>query len=252
MALTFDYKVRDRSGQLIEGKLEGDSLPLVVGRLREMGYLPVTVTPAAGPGLKTEIVIPGFTDRIKPKEVAVFSRQFATMVDSGLSISRSLAVLATQTENKYLAQKIHQIRDDVESGLALSAALAKHPKVFDHLYVSMIRAGEIGGSIDTVLKNTANQLEKQVELNRKVRGAMTYPHRGRRGHRDHLHRDDDGGGAGVQEAVQDPGRAASPSDADHHQDLQRAAELGAVSWSWRSWWRASSGSVGGSRPNRGG
>jgi type IV pilus assembly protein PilC len=175
MALTFDYKVRDRAGQLIEGKLDGDSLPLVVGRLREMGYLPVTVKPAPKAGLKTEIVIPGFTDKIKPKEVAVFSRQFATMVDSGLSISRSLAVLATQTENKYLAQKIHQIRDDVESGLALSAALAKHPKVFDHLYVSMIQAGEVGGSIDTVLKNTANQLEKQVELNRKVRGAMTYP-----------------------------------------------------------------------------
>ena len=175
MALTFDYKVRDRSGQLIEGKLEGDSLPLVVGRLREMGYLPVTVTPAARAGLRTEIVIPGFTDRIKPKEVAVFSRQFATMVDSGLSISRSLAVLAAQTENKYLATKIREIRDDVESGLSLSAALAKHPKVFDHLYVSMIRAGEIGGSIDSVLKSTADQLEKQVELNRKVRGAMTYP-----------------------------------------------------------------------------
>ncbi len=175
MALTFDYKVRDRSGQLIEGKLDGDSLPLVVGRLREMGYLPVTVTPAAGAGLKTEIVIPGITDRIKPKEVAVFSRQFATMVDSGLSISRSLAVLATQTENKYLAAKIRAIRDDVESGLSLSTALAKHPKVFDHLYVSMIRAGEVGGSIDTVLKSTAEQLEKQVELNRKVRGAMTYP-----------------------------------------------------------------------------
>jgi type IV pilus assembly protein PilC len=175
MALTFDYKVRDRSGQLIEGKLDGDSLPLVVGRLREMGYVPVAVTPAASAGLKTEIVIPGFTDRIKPKEVAVFSRQFATMVDSGLSISRSLAVLATQTENKYLAEKIRQIRDDVESGLSLSAALAKHPKVFDNLYVSMIQAGEIGGSIDTVLKSTAEQLEKEVELSRKVRGAMTYP-----------------------------------------------------------------------------
>jgi type IV pilus assembly protein PilC len=86
-----------------------------------------------------------------------------------------LAVLATQTENKYLAEKIRQIRDDVESGLSLSAALSKHPKVFDHLYVSMIQAGEIGGSIDTVLKSTAEQLEKQVELNRKVRGAMTYP-----------------------------------------------------------------------------
>jgi type IV pilus assembly protein PilC len=175
MALTFDYKVRDRSGQLIEGKLDGDSLPLVVGKLREMGYLPVTVKPAARGGLKAEIVIPGFTDRIKPKEVAVFSRQFATMVDSGLSISRSLSVLAAQTENKYLADKIQQIRDDVESGLSLSAALAKHPKVFDNLYVSMIRAGEVGGSIDLVLKSTAAQLEKEVELSRKVKGAMTYP-----------------------------------------------------------------------------
>ena len=106
MATTFDYKVRDRSGNLIQGQLDGDSLPVVVGRLREMGYLPVSVTPAAGAGLKTEIVIPGFTDRIKPKEVAMFTRQFATMVDSGLSISRSLAVLANQVENKFLGQKL--------------------------------------------------------------------------------------------------------------------------------------------------
>ncbi len=175
MALTFDYKVRDKSGKLIEGKLEGDSLPLVVGRLREMGYLPVTVTPVSGGGLKREIMIPGFTDRIKGKEVAVFTRQFATMVDSGLSISRSLAVLASQIENKYLAQKVQEVREDVEAGMSLSAAMAKHPKVFDSLYVSMVQAGEIGGSIDTVLKNTADQLEKQVELNRKIKGAMTYP-----------------------------------------------------------------------------
>jgi type IV pilus assembly protein PilC len=175
MALTFDYKVRDQSGNLIEGKLDGDSIPLVVGRLRDMGYLPVSVTPTSGPGLKTEIVIPGFTDRIKQKDVAVFARQFATMVDSGLSISRSLNVLSTQVENKYFAAKIRQIRDDVESGSQLSVALAKHPKVFDTLFISMIQAGEVGGSIDTVLKNTSEQLEKQVELNRKIRGAMTYP-----------------------------------------------------------------------------
>jgi type IV pilus assembly protein PilC len=175
MALTFDYKVRDTSGNLIEGKLDGDSLPLVVGRLREMGYLPVTVRPSARARLKTEIVIPGFTDRIKPKEVAVFTRQFATMVDSGLSISRSLSVLSTQVENKYLAQIIRDVRDDVESGLALSESLAKHPKVFDNLYVSMVQAGEVGGSIDIVQRNTSDQLEKQVELNRKIKGAMTYP-----------------------------------------------------------------------------
>jgi type IV pilus assembly protein PilC len=175
MATTFDYKVRDKAGNLIQGQLDGDSLPVVVGRLREMGYLPVSVTPAPGAGLKTEIVIPGLTDRIKPKEVAVFTRQFATMVDSGLSISRSLSVLANQVENKYLGQKLRSVREDVEAGSSLSAALAKRPKVFNNLYVSMVQAGEVGGSIDTVLKNTAEQLEGQVELNRKIRGAMTYP-----------------------------------------------------------------------------
>ena len=175
MATTFDYKVRDQSGNLVEGSLDGDSLPIVVGRLRQMGYLPVAVTPAKKAGLKTEIVIPGFTDKIKPKEVAVFTRQFATMVDSGLSISRSLAVLAGQVENKYFAAKLRDVHDDVEAGISLSRALAKHPKVFDSLYVSMVEAGEAGGSIDIVLKNTAATLEKQVELNRKIRGAMTYP-----------------------------------------------------------------------------
>ena len=98
MTTTFDYKVRDKSGNLIEGKLEGDSLPLVVGRLREMGYMPVSVIPAGSDGLRTEIVIPGVTDRIKQKEVAVFTRQFATMVDSGLSISRSLTTCAARSK----------------------------------------------------------------------------------------------------------------------------------------------------------
>src|SRR5580700_10971247 len=167
MALTFDYKVRDQTGNLIEGKLEGDSLPLVVGRLREMGYLPVTVTPAPGRGMKAEIVIPGFSDRIKPAEVSVFTRQFATMVDSGLSINRSLAVLSTQMENKFLSQVIREVREDVESGTSLSGSLAKHPKVFNNLYVSMVRSGEIGGSIDTVLRSLADQLEKTEGLRRK-------------------------------------------------------------------------------------
>jgi len=175
VATTFDYKVRDQMGNLVEGTLDGDSLPIVVGRLRQMGYLPVAVTPAKGAGLKTEIVIPGFTDKIKPKEVAVFTRQFATMVDSGLSISRSLAVLAAQVENKYFAAQLREVHEDVEAGISLSRALGKHPKVFDSLYVSMVEAGEAGGSIDIVLKNTAATLEKEVELNRKIRGAMTYP-----------------------------------------------------------------------------
>jgi len=175
VSTTFDYKVRDQMGNLVEGKLEADSIPVVVNRLREMGYLPVSVTPAKGKGLKTEIIIPGFSDRVQPKEVAVFTRQFATMVDSGLSISRSISVLANQVENKHFAAVLRTVHDDVDSGTNLAAALRKHPKVFDDLYVAMVAAGEVGGSIDLVLRNIAENLEKQVELNRKVRGAMTYP-----------------------------------------------------------------------------
>ncbi len=175
MATTFDYKVRDRNGNLIEGSLDGDDLGLVVNRLRTMGYLPISVTPSVARGFGRALVIPGLTDRIKGKDVAVFTRQFATMVDSGLSISRALAVLSAQVSNDVFAQILRDVREDVESGLSLSAALAKHPKVFDELYVSMVRAGEIGGSIDVVLRTVATHLEKQVELSRKIRGAMAYP-----------------------------------------------------------------------------
>ena len=175
MSTTFDYKVRDRSGNLIEGTLDGDNLGLVVGRLRSMGYLPVSVTPATASALRFDVVIPGVTDRIKSKDVAVFTRQFATMVDSGLSISRALSVLSAQVVNKRFAQVIRDVRDGVESGRSLSDALSQHPKVFDELYVSMVRAGELGGSIDVVLSSIATQLEKQVAIARKIRGAMTYP-----------------------------------------------------------------------------
>ena len=175
MSTTFDYKVRDRSGNLIEGTLDGDNLGLVVGRLRSMGYLPVSVTPATASALRFEVVIPGVTDRIKNKDVAVFTRQFATMVDSGLSISRALSVLSAQIANKRFAQVIRDVRDGVEAGRSLSDALGQHPKVFDELYVSMVRAGELGGSIDVVLRSVATQLEKQVAIARKIRGAMTYP-----------------------------------------------------------------------------
>ncbi len=172
---TFDYKVRDRGGNLIEGSLDGDSLGLVVSRLRSMGYLPVSVTPTNTRSLRSTLEIPGVTDRIKGKDVAVFTRQFATMVESGLSISRALSVLSGQVTNRHLAEIIREVRDGVESGLALSDALARHPKVFDELYVSMVRAGELGGSIDVVLKTVATALEKQVSIARKVRGAMAYP-----------------------------------------------------------------------------
>jgi type IV pilus assembly protein PilC len=175
MPETFQYKVKDKTGKVVEGSLEAENAQLVVGKLREMGYVPIEIQQAGGGGLKRELKIPGFTDRVKLKDVAVFSRQFATMINSGLSLLRSLYILAEQTENKALGEIINQVRLDVEKGSSLSAALAKHPKAFNRLYISMVRAGEIGGVLDSVLLRLADTIEKQVELRRKVKSAMTYP-----------------------------------------------------------------------------
>jgi type IV pilus assembly protein PilC len=175
MALTFDYKVRDRSGKLVEGQLEGDSMPLVVGKLREMGYLPIEVTQKSKVRMDKELHIPGLTNRVKLTEIAVATRQMATMIDSGLSVVRSLVILAGQVENKELARVLGEVRTDVERGSSLSAACAKHPKVFNTLFITMVQAGEAGGHLDAVLLELASNMEKQAALRRKVRSAMTYP-----------------------------------------------------------------------------
>ncbi len=175
MAETFAYKVKDRAGKLVEGSLEAENAQLVVSKLRSMGYVPIEIQQQSGVNVHRELKIPGFSDRVKLKDIAVFSRQFATMINSGLSLLRSLYILAEQTESKPLADVVNQVRQDVERGASLSQALAKHPKAFSRLYVSMVRAGEIGGSLDTVLLRLAETIEKQVELRRKVKSAMTYP-----------------------------------------------------------------------------
>jgi type IV pilus assembly protein PilC len=175
VALTFDYKVRDRAGSLVEGQLEGDSMALVVRRLREMGYMPISVTPKSAVNLKTEIKIPGISDRVKLREIAVITRQLSTMVDSGLSVVRSLGILASQVENQELARVLNVVRLDLEHGSSLSVACAKHPKVFSHLFCTLVQAGEIGGNLDEVLANLADTIEKQAQLNRTIRSAMTYP-----------------------------------------------------------------------------
>ena len=175
MSLTFEYKVRDKSGGLVEGQLDGDSMALVVRRLREMGYMPISVTPKSAVNLKTEIKIPGLSNRIKLREIAVMTRQLSTMVDSGLSVVRSLGILGAQVENPELARILTDVRLDLEHGSSLSMACAKYPKVFSHLYCTLIRAGEIGGNLDDVLKSLADTIEKQAQLNRTIRSAMTYP-----------------------------------------------------------------------------
>jgi type IV pilus assembly protein PilC len=175
MAETFAYKVRDRGGKLLEGTLEADSQQLLIGKLRSMGYMPIDIQQQSSQTMSRDLSMPFFGSRVKLKDVAVMSRQFATMINSGLALLRALNILADQTESKPLAAIINQVRIDVEKGSSLSAALSRHPKAFSRLYVAMVRAGEIGGALDSVLLRLAETIEKQVELRRKVRSAMTYP-----------------------------------------------------------------------------
>jgi type IV pilus assembly protein PilC len=175
MATTFAYKVRDQAGNLVEGQLEADDQALVVGKLRQMGYTPISVQARTKATFSSNVSIPGLTNRVKLKDLAVFSRQFATMLNSGLTLIRALAILAEQTENQNLARTIAEVRNDVEKGSSLSIALARHPKTFNRLYIAMVRSGEIGGVLDAVLTRLADTIEKQVELRRRVRSAMTYP-----------------------------------------------------------------------------
>ncbi len=174
-ATNFDYKVRDREGNLISGVLEADSMSIVAAKLRDMGYAPVEIKPTGRVNLRMEIRIPGLSDRVKLKDIALMSRQLATMVASGLSLVRSLSVLADQIESKPLREAMLAVKQDVEEGSALSTALEKLPKIFPPLYISMVRAGEVGGQLDTVLLKVSTTLEKQVALRHKVRSAMAYP-----------------------------------------------------------------------------
>ena len=172
--LTFQYSVRDRSGKIVTGKLEAESQAAVVQKLRSMGYAPMSIT-QANAGMNKELSIPGFAARVRLKDLAVMSRQFATMINAGLSLLRALTILSEQTENKTLARVLGEVRNDVEIGVSLSAALAKHPDVFPALMVNMCRAGEVGGFLDSVLLQIAANYEAEVKLRSKIKSAMTYP-----------------------------------------------------------------------------
>ncbi|MEZ5169794.1 MAG: type II secretion system F family protein [Acidimicrobiia bacterium] len=175
MPSTYAYKVRDSAGKVVEGTLEADSANLVVGKLQGMGYTPISVEEEADNRLQMEIKIPGLTNRVRLKDLAVFSRQFATMINSGLTLLKSLSVLEEQTESEELGKVVREVRLDVERGSSLSVALARRPKVFNSLYVAMVKSGETSGTLDQSLERIAHTIEKQVQLRRKVISAMTYP-----------------------------------------------------------------------------
>lgn len=171
----FEYKARDRSGRVHGGEMEANSSAAVAKSLRDRGLMPLKVDEVRTSALQKEIKLPGFGRRIKQKEMAIFSRQLATMVNSGLTLIRALMILEQQAENPALRDVINQVRSKVEQGVSLSAALEEHPQAFDKLYVSMVRAGEVGGALDETLNRLADTLEAATRLRSQIKSAMAYP-----------------------------------------------------------------------------
>jgi type IV pilus assembly protein PilC len=177
MPTTFEYQVRDRAGKMVTGSIEAETQAAVATRLKQMGYAPVSIHEVNNKGLKGEISIPGLSrkKKIKLKDLAIMSRQFATMINSGLSLLRALNILSEQSSSPELGRVLGEVRNDVETGVSLSVAMAKHPKAFPPLMINMCRAGEVGGFLDSVLLQIAENYESEVKLRSKVKAAMTYP-----------------------------------------------------------------------------
>jgi type IV pilus assembly protein PilC len=169
---TFVYTARDRSGVTSQGEIESESKTAAAAALRVRGLAIVELDEKKGGSL--EINLDRFK-KVKANEVTVLARQLATMIASGLSLLRALYILEDQSTNPKLKTTVAAVRQDVEIGTSLSIAMGKHPTVFSDLFVSMVRAGEVGGNLEEVLERVAVQLEKDDNLRRTVKSAMVYP-----------------------------------------------------------------------------
>ena len=169
----YHYRAKDRQGRSIAATIEADDIRTAAKILREKGYF-ISELKEPGKGLQAEITIPGLERGPGLKDIAIFSRQLATMLSAGLPIVQAIAILERQTENKGFQKLLKEIRTDVEGGSSFSDALSKH-KVFSRLYVNLVRAGETSGTLDGVLDRLATFLEKDLELRGKIKSAMTYP-----------------------------------------------------------------------------
>ncbi|MCP5517407.1 MAG: type II secretion system F family protein [Verrucomicrobiales bacterium] len=193
----FNYVAMDSKGKETRGTMEGNNLNEAINRVKEMGFYPTKVTPAekgkekeakgkkggSARGKKKgkrdlkslEIKIPLLSGRVKPKVMTAFTRQLATLVDAGLPLLRGMRVLEKQERNPALKRIIGEIAVGIEGGSTFSEALAQHPKVFNKLYVNMVKAGELGGVLEVVLNRLAEFMEKSQKIKGKVVAAMFYP-----------------------------------------------------------------------------
>ena len=165
----FQWEASTRTGEKKRGVMEADTADIVENRLRSDG---LTVSKVKKEAKQINITI---GSGVSPKDLQIFTRQLATMIDAGLPLVQCLDILAAQTPNKIFARILGQIKASVEQGSTFSDALRRHPKVFDELYVNLVAAGEVGGILDTILNRLAVYIEKAVKLRAQVRSAMFYP-----------------------------------------------------------------------------
>ncbi len=174
----YEYVAKDRGGKAIIGSMEASSQRDVAAALRERGAIAITKIAEPKKGLQGDIKLPKWLDfgsRPNTRDVSLFSRQFATVIDAGLPVVQSLAILQRQAEKQGLKDALKKIREDVETGIPLSDSLGKFPRIFNKLYIYLVRAGEVSGNLDGILERIAAYQEKQQALKGKIRSAMTYP-----------------------------------------------------------------------------
>lgn len=169
----YRYKARDRKGALVQDVIEADNLRKAVEILRDRGYFVVEIK-EPGRGLQAEVRLPQLGGKIGLKDVALFARRMATLIEAGISLTQALAILEEQTENRQMVRIIKEVRLSIEGGASFTEALSKH-KVFSRLFISLVRAGEASGHVETILDRIASFLEKELAIRGKIRTAMTYP-----------------------------------------------------------------------------
>ncbi len=167
----FAYTAINAAGVELEGELSAPDASAAREALRVRGLLALDLTERAA---STE-GIRGAVKKVKGKHLQIFARQFATMIEAGLNVVTALVILEQQTDDKNLAQVVSELRADVEGGLLLSEAMARHPRIFSRLFIAMVEAGEAAGILDVVLDRVAFQIEKETQIKRRVRGALMYP-----------------------------------------------------------------------------
>lgn len=173
--LTYNYRARNADGKVVKGRVDAASQSVAVAKVIALGVAPIEVKEVSKAGLQMEIEIPGLTGRVKLKDLAIMSRQMATMIQAGISLVTTIGILGEQTQNAKLSKTLSAVRIEIEQGRSFSESLARFPEIFPPLMINLVRAGEFGGFLDQSLEAIAVNFEKEAKLRGSIKSALTYP-----------------------------------------------------------------------------